>query len=197
MASMYDVPAQELVEKAAEKLKAVPEIKPPSWASYVKTGHSKERPPAREDWWYVRSASVLRAVYRLGPVGVSKLRMKYSSKKNRGVQSEKAFKGSGNILRKILQQLEKAQLVRQTTKEIHKGRIVTPKGKSLLDKTASEIYKTMPHERAAVKSEVKSDVKAEAKHESKQKETKEIKPAEKAERKEKSKDVKEVKEDKK
>ena len=144
MATIYDVPAQELVEKTAVKLKAMTEIKPPVWALYVKTGHAKERPPQQEDWWYMRAASVLRNVYRFGPVGVSKLRSKYGSKKNRGAAAEHSFKGSGNIIRKILQQLESAQLIRQTTKEIHKGRIITPKGKSLLDKTATEIYKQLP-----------------------------------------------------
>lgn len=141
MATIYDVSANELVEKAAEKLKEIPEIKPPAWASYVKTGQSRERPPAREDWWYVRSAAVLRSVYRLGPVGVSKLRTKYGGRKNRGVAGERAYKGSGNILRKIMQQLEKAELVKQTVKGVHKGRIITPKGKSLLDKISSEISK--------------------------------------------------------
>ncbi|MBI2546000.1 30S ribosomal protein S19e [Candidatus Woesearchaeota archaeon] len=139
MATIYDVPAQELVEKAAEKLKSVNEIQPPAWAPFVKTGHSKERPPARDDWWHVRAAAVLRVVYRLGPVGVSKLRVKYGGRKNRGAAGEHTYSGSGNILRKILQQLEKAGLVKQVTKDVHKGRIITPKGKSLLDKTATEI----------------------------------------------------------
>ncbi len=141
MASIYDVSANELIEKIAEKLKEIPEIKSPVWAGYVKTGHSKERPPAREDWWYIRTAAVLRSVYRLGPIGVAKLRVKYSSKKNRGVAGEKSYRASGNILRKILQQLEKAELIKQTVKDVHKGRIITPKGKSLLDKISTVIYK--------------------------------------------------------
>jgi len=144
MASMYDVDSQEIIIKAAEELKKIPEIKPPAWASFAKTGMHKERPPASSDWWYVRAASVLRAVYRFGPVGVAKLRSKYGGKKNRGVKKEHFYKGSGNILRKTLQQLEKAGFVKFAEKGVHKGRIATPKGKSFLDKIATQMQGSKP-----------------------------------------------------
>ena len=159
MVTIYDVLTQELIEKTAVKLKDMPEIQPPSWAAYVKTSSHKERPPQREDWWYVRSASVLRNVYKSGPIGVSKLRIRYGGKKNRGVATEHSFKGSGNIIRKILQQLEKAQLIRHIAKEVHKGRIVTQKGKSLLDKTATEIYKQVPRQEIAHRPEIVPETK--------------------------------------
>ncbi len=144
MTTMYDVDSQELVIRAAEELKKVPEIKPPEWAPFVKTGVHKERPPADSGWWYLRTASVLRTVYRLGPVGVSKLRAKYGGKMNRGVKKSHFFKGSGNILRKALQQLEKAGFVKFAEKGVHKGRVITPKGKSFLDKIAARIHGAKP-----------------------------------------------------
>jgi small subunit ribosomal protein S19e len=101
----------------------------------------KERPPLKEDWWYMRAASVLRKVSILGPVGVEKLRTKYGGKKNRGHKTEHRFKGSGNIVRKVLQQLEKAGLIKKGDKGVHKGRVITPKGISLIDKAAVRIYK--------------------------------------------------------
>ena len=146
MPTMYDVNAQELILKAAEELKKVPEIKAPDWAPFVRTGMHKQRPPVNSDWWYIRTASVLRTIYRLGPIGVSKLRTKYGGKKNRGVKKEHFFKGSGNILRKILQQLEKAGFVKFAEKGVHKGRIITPKGISFLDKTANQIYGMKPRQ---------------------------------------------------
>src|SRR3989338_1506986 len=142
MTSMYDVDPQELIERAAQELKKVPEVKPPTWAAFVKTGAHKERPPTNSDWWYMRTASVLRTVYRMGPIGVSKLRVKYGGKKNRGVKKEHHYDGSGSILRKCLQQLDKAGLVKYEDKGVHKGRIITPKGKSFLDKIASKINGT-------------------------------------------------------
>ena len=166
---MYDVEAQELVSKAAEELKKIPEIRAPEWAPFVKTGMHKEKPPFNNDWWYVRIASVLRTVYRLGPIGVSKLRAKYGGKKNRGVKKEHFYKGSGNILRKSLQQLEKAGFVKFAEKGRHKGRIITPKGKSFLDKIATQIQSLKP------KQEVQVEEKAEAK-----KEIREVKQEQKA-----------------
>lgn len=137
--TIYDVPINELILKAAEELKKIKDIIPPSWADFVKTGMHKERPPVQKDWWYIRAASVLNAINKLGPVGVSKLRTKYGGKKNRGYRPEKFFKGSGNILRKILQQLEKAGLAAKADKGIHKGRIITPAGLALLGKVAAAI----------------------------------------------------------
>ncbi len=168
MATIYDAESQELIVKAAEELKKVSEIKAPEWAVFAKTGMHKQRPPANSDWWYTRSASVLRTVYRLGPVGVSKLRTKYGGKKNRGHKKEHFFKGSGNILRKILQQLEKAQLVKFAERGVHKGRVITPKGKSFLDKIATKIQGAAPLRQPAVieNIEAKKEI-AEIKHEQK------------------------------
>ena len=139
--SIYDVELNELIERAAQELKKIDVISPPKWAAIVKTGVHKERPPVKSDWWYTRCAAILRSVYKLGPIGVSKLRTKYGGKMNRGHKKEHFFKGSGNILRKALQQLEKAGLIKQVEKGIHKGKIATPKGKSLLDKIAVQLSK--------------------------------------------------------
>jgi len=133
MPTVYDVDANALIEKAAQELKKVESIQIPQWAVFVKTGHSKSRPPESPDWWYLRSASVLRKIYVRGPVGVSKLRTMYGSKKNRGHQPEHRYKASGKILRAILQQLEKAGFIQQVTKKGHKGRFITPKGRFFLD----------------------------------------------------------------
>ena len=160
MPTIYDADAQELILKTAEELRKVPEIKAPAWAPFVKTGMHKERPPVNEDWWYVRAASVLRTIYRSGPIGVSKLRTKYGGKKNRGTKKEHFFKGSGSILRKSLQQLEKAGFVKFADKGVHKGRIITPKGKSFLDRIAAQLQTMQPKAEAkAEKIEQKKEVK--------------------------------------
>ena len=142
--TIHDVYPTELIEKVAEELKKIEEIKPPVWARFVKTGVHRERAPANPDWWHVRAAAVLRAVYMLGPIGVSKLRTKYGGKKRRGHKMPEFRKGSGSVIRKVLQQLEKAQLIKFVEKGVHKGRVIAPKGKSLLDKAAVAISKTKP-----------------------------------------------------
>ncbi len=136
MATIYEANTQELIKKAADALKE--KIKAPDWSMYVKTGVSRERPPAERDWWYMRAASILRKIYLLGPIGTNKLRVKYSSRKNRGYTPEKTFRGSGKIIRVILQQLESIGFIKKEEKNIKKGRIITPQGKSFLDKLAKK-----------------------------------------------------------
>ena len=135
MASIYDKNPQELINKAAENLKK--EIIIPDWAKIVKTSHARKRAPSNEDWWQKRAASMLRKIYRHGPIGTSKLRTKYGNKKNRGHKPERFYRASGKIIRTILQQLEKAQYIKQDKHGNHKGRVITPKGKSFLDKLSN------------------------------------------------------------
>ncbi|MBW2975285.1 30S ribosomal protein S19e [Candidatus Woesearchaeota archaeon] len=144
--TIYDVDATELIEALAKELQKLEAVKEPAWAHFVKTGAHKERIPARDDWWYVRAASVLRKVRLKGPIGVSKLRVLYGGKKNMGYAPERFKKGSGNIIRKILQQLEKAELIKKEKKNVHKGRIITPKGIKLMDNTATKIAGPRPAE---------------------------------------------------
>lgn len=148
------VDANQLIELLAKELHSMPQIKPPTWAPFVKTGAHKERPPARSDWWYVRAAAVLRTVARLGPVGTSKLRTKFGGKHSRGFKSERFARGSGSIIRKAMQQLEKAGLIRQAAKGVHKGRVITEKASAMMSSIALKV-KTAPR---------KSKARAEAQH---------------------------------
>lgn len=158
--SIFEVPPNELIGKVAQELKKLPEIKAPEWSRFVKTGMFKERPPVERDWWQMRAAAILRSVAKLGPIGTSKLRTKYGGKKNRGVASEHFYRGSGSIARKILQQLEKAGLLKQAKKGTHKGRIITPKGQALLNRVAKEISKTLVKEKLFEEAEEKKAAEA-------------------------------------
>lgn len=140
-----NVSRQELIIALAEKLKPI--LRKPEWADVVKTGMHKERPPKDSDWWFMRGASVLMKVDKLQPIGVSKLRRHYGGRKNRGVAPEHFFKGSGNILRKILQQLEQAGFIKQDVRAGHKGRVLTPKAISLIAQTAKEVGKMKPRQK--------------------------------------------------
>jgi small subunit ribosomal protein S19e len=166
MASVYEVPHDKLIEEATKELQKMPEMAPPSWAAFVKTGISKERPPMQDNWWYIRSAAILRAIYRLGPIGVSKLRTKYGSRKNRGVAPDKTFRASGNIIRKILQKLEIIGFIKQAQVGAHKGRVLTPKGKSFMDKISVKVMKeTKMVETKSPTFEEAKEAKEEKKHE--------------------------------
>ena len=132
MATIYDADIQKSIEKLSDSLKSL--IKAPEWTNFVKTGPAKARPPVETDWYYKRSAAILITIYKRGPIGVSKLRVKYGSKKRRGHNPEKFVRASGKIIRSILQQLDKASLTQFKKDGVIKGRIITPKGRSIIDK---------------------------------------------------------------
>ena len=135
---MRDVPIQKLIEKLSEELKKNESIKPPDWSKYVKTGVSEERPPLQKDWWFLRSAAVLRKIYINGPVGVQRLRTAFGGSRRRGLKGAHHKKAGGKILRLIIQQLEKSGYIQKVDKP-KKGRIVTSKGQGLLNKVSKEI----------------------------------------------------------
>ncbi|MEM3851707.1 MAG: 30S ribosomal protein S19e [Methanomassiliicoccales archaeon] len=137
MTTAYDVPASELVEALAERLKKIEAIREEDWLSFVKTGRHREKAPASPGWWHRRVASVLRKVYILGPVGTSRLAAEFGGSADRGSKPNKAVSGSGSITRLALQQLEMAKLV---TRQKNKGRIVTSEGRKFVDNTAHEIF---------------------------------------------------------
>jgi len=147
--AIFDVYPNDLINAAAEELKKLPEFKAPDFAVYAKTGAHKERAPADPEWWHKRVAAVLRSIYVLGPIGVSKLRVKYGGKKRRGHKMPHFKKGSGSVIRKALQQLDKAGFTKFLEKGTRKGRIITPKGKSFLDKIAVRLAKAKPKPKTA------------------------------------------------
>tara|TARA_Y100000310_G_C20672881_1_gene811246 strand:+ start:260 stop:673 length:414 start_codon:yes stop_codon:yes gene_type:complete len=136
MVSAKQSDSNKLIKATAEQLQGKMEM--PEWAKYVKTGSGKERQPDDAQWWFVRSASVLRKIYLNGPVGVQRLRSVYGNLKNRGHKPSKFRRGSGKILRVILQDLEKTGYVVQS-KTNKKGRIVTSEGQKFLDNVAKSI----------------------------------------------------------
>ncbi len=136
MANIFDVKGSAVVKLAAERLKE--KIKKPQYMEYVKSGANKERDPHDPDFWYVRSASILRQVYMNGPIGVERLRTRYGSRKEHTVHRRHMVKAGGSIIRDSMQALEKVGMVKNTKS----GRVITPQGKSFLDKIAKEVEGT-------------------------------------------------------
>src|SRR3989338_1163277 len=135
---VYEISAQEYNLKLAEALKKIPEFKEPEWAQFVNSSASKERQIDDLDFWHKRAASILRQIYKNRVVGVNRLRTKYGSRKNRGMRPEQFRRGSGKIIRTILQQADKAGFteIAKTIKGVKSkkpGRQLTQKGKSFLE----------------------------------------------------------------
>lgn len=146
MVSVRDVDPNALIETAAEELKKIESVKPPIWAAFVKTGSHKERIPYQKDWWYNRTAALLRRIY-LRPLGVNRLRKVYGGRKKRGMAPERFQQGSGAIIRKSLMQLEAAGFVKKTKK----GREITPKGQKFMDGIAAKVPAEKTSEKTAEK----------------------------------------------
>ncbi len=133
MVSAKDTEAGKIVHALSEELKK--SMKMPEWALYAKTGNSRQRPPEQKDWWFTRAASVLRRIYLDGPVGIHRLQSYYGGRKRRGHKQAHFRKGSGKIIRTILQDLESMKLVEKDKK----GRKVAKEGQRLMDKVAKNI----------------------------------------------------------
>lgn len=144
MATLYDVPAEDLIDALAERLAADDEFAEPDWLNVVKSGESRELPPEQEDFWFRRTASVLRKVAVDGPVGVQRLRTAYGDSKKGStryrVRPDQKSRSSGKIVRTALQQLEDAGYVAQ---EGSAGRAVTGDGRALLDETATDLIEEL------------------------------------------------------
>jgi small subunit ribosomal protein S19e len=137
----HDVPASKFIEKLAKYLREnVDEVQPPPWAAIAKTGSHVEKQPQNPNWWYTRSASILRKVYVHGPVGIEKLRADYGGRKGFDTKPQHASKAGGSNVRKALQQLEQAGLIQTASPQ---GRKMTPKGRKLLQEIAEDLQKEL------------------------------------------------------
>ena len=135
MTTVFDIPAHILISKLAEELKNTPLMKAPEWSEFVKTGVYKQMPPENPDWWYIRSAAILRRIYISGPIGVERMRSIYGGKQDRGSKPSHFKKGGGSIARKIMQQLESVGYIEKKVG----GRVVSAKGRQYLDNIAHSL----------------------------------------------------------
>merc|ERR1712006_56254 len=123
--TVKDVPADEFIKACAEFLKRQPKFDVPKYHDIVKTGVIKEFAPYDEDWFYVRSASILRKVYLRKGTGVGALKKWYggSSGTHRGT-------------RKAMLELEKLEMMEHCSDG---GRVITSKGRAEMDRIAGNI----------------------------------------------------------
>ena len=144
MTTLYDVPAEDLNEALAEELADEDDIEAPDWTEFAKTGVDRELPPEQDDFWFRRTASLLRKVAVDGPVGVNSLRTEYGDSKGGSnryqVRPPSQVPASGNIIRTALQQLEDAGYVETIGDE---GRTVTGDGRALLDDVAGQVMEDL------------------------------------------------------
>ena len=120
----------------AEALKKNEKFEKPIWVDFVKSGTHKQRPITEPDFWHKRAASILRQFYLRGIVGVGRLRSRYGGRKDYGMAPPRFRKGSGKIVRVIVQQAEAAGFL-EKAKARRTGRQLTPQGRAFLEKVVA------------------------------------------------------------
>ncbi len=146
MVNAHDVPSAKLIPALAEQMKGVAGVQEPDWARWVKTGSHAERPPADSSWWFTRAASLMRKLYLHGPVGLGDLERAYGGSKALHYFPKHHRDAGGSNIRKILKQLEQAELVAKTPK----GRVLTSKGRAMLDKVAKDVFASVSQDNKAL-----------------------------------------------
>ena len=142
MATLYDVPVEALIEAVAAELED--RIDQPDWVAFTKSGADRELPPQQDDFWYVRTASLLRKVAVRGPIGVERLATEYGGSKagttRYRVSGDHHAPGSRKMVRTALQQLEEEDLVETAKGE---GRRLSDEGRSFLDSVAGDVLEDL------------------------------------------------------
>ena len=139
MVSAHDVPSAKLITALAVQMKEVPGVEQPEWSKFVKTGSHAERPPTDSEWWFTRAASLMRKLYLHGPVGLGDLERAYGGSKALKYYPKHHRDAGGSSIRKILKQLEQADLVTKTPK----GRILSSKGRGMIDRASKDVFASL------------------------------------------------------
>jgi len=131
-----EVSAQIYINLLAKHLEDSKVVEAPSWSDLVKLACFNEMPPAAQNWWFVRVASVARQVYLHPGTSVQALRNRYGDGQRNGTSPNHHRQAAKKIIREALQQLEKLGWV---SCDATKGRAITSKGQKALDAIAQQI----------------------------------------------------------
>lgn len=137
MVNVRDVSADAFINAYAQHLKRSGKLEVPVWVDVVKTGTGKELAPYDADWYYIRTAAVARHIYLRKHVGVGALQKLHGGAVNRGNRPSHHRDGSGSVERKILQGLEKINVLEKDT--ARGGRRISIDGQRDLDRIATAV----------------------------------------------------------
>lgn len=109
--TVRDVNAHDFIRAYAQHLKRTGKLELPSWVDIVKTANFKELAPYDSDWYYIRAAAIARQVYLREGTGIGGLRKHFGGRNNIGVKRERFEKATSGVIRHILHNLEKMNIV--------------------------------------------------------------------------------------
>uniref|UniRef100_A0A146LKB3 40S ribosomal protein S19 n=1 Tax=Lygus hesperus TaxID=30085 RepID=A0A146LKB3_LYGHE len=135
-ATLKDVNAWRWIKVAARHFKQEGKLFVPNCTEIVKTAHGRERAPQNTDWYYIRCAAVLRAIYLRPGVGYGGLSKRFASKKNYGSRPEHTVRAAQGLLHWSCKSLTKLGLVESGIKS---GQRITKKGRKFADSLAFQV----------------------------------------------------------
>ncbi|XP_063684620.1 small ribosomal subunit protein eS19-like [Bolinopsis microptera] len=134
--TLKDVESHMWVKEFAAFLKKSGKLTIPKWTDIVKTATFKELPPKDNDWYYIRSAALLRRVYLRQGVGTGSLRKIYGGRINRGSAPSHHKNASASVIRHALKGLVEMKLI---ANHPDGGRMITSAGRRDADRIASQV----------------------------------------------------------
>lgn len=134
--TLKDVDSHIWVKEFAKYLKNTGKLPVPKWADMVKTATFKELPPQDQDWFYVRTAAVLRRIYIRQGTGCGALRKVYGGRVNRGCAPGHHKKASSSVIRGAMKALLDMKLI---SNHPDGGRVITSAGRRDADRIASQV----------------------------------------------------------
>ncbi|CAJ1016228.1 putative Ribosomal protein S19e [Leishmania utingensis] len=135
-ATLKDVSAWRWIKTAARHFKQEGKIFVPNCTELIKSSHGRERAPQNPDWYYVRCAAVLRAIYLRPGVGYGGLSKRFGNKKNYGSRPEHTVNSSTGPLHWACKSLTKLGLVEPGAQS---GQRLTRKGHKFADSLAFQV----------------------------------------------------------
>ncbi|EAN88197.1 putative ribosomal protein S19 [Trypanosoma cruzi] len=135
-ATMKDVHPWRWVKLCSQHFKQEGKLMVPNCTEIVKSSHGRERAPQNPDWYYIRCAAILRAVYMRPGVGYGGLSKRFSSKKNRGSRPEITVRASKGLLHWGCKSLTKLGLIEKCESSGHR---ITKNGRKLADAIAFKV----------------------------------------------------------
>ncbi|CCW66507.1 unnamed protein product [Phytomonas sp. Hart1] len=135
-ATIRDVNAWHWIKTAARHFKCEGNLFVPSCTELVKTSCGRERAPQNPDWYYIRCAAVLRAIYLRPGVGYGGLSKRFSNKKNYGSRPEHMVRAATGLLHWSCKSLTKLGLVSGGKTS---GQCLTKKGRMFADSLAFQV----------------------------------------------------------
>ncbi|EPY30128.1 small subunit ribosomal protein S19e [Strigomonas culicis] len=140
-AVLRDVNAWRWIKTAAAHFKREGKIMVPNCTEIMKSSHGRERAPQNKDWYYIRCAAVLRALYLRPGEGYGGLSKRFAKKKNNGSRPEHTVRAATGLLHWACKSLSKLGLLEKVndSEGNPNGQRVTKKGRKVVDSLAFQV----------------------------------------------------------